>query len=423
MVRPLPKGRKHARIFVQATITSSQSHSNFKFSASMASLSGEKEEALVLEWRTGLGLKYCRTKSNSRDQLCRELSKLYGLPDNGSSLEVFSSGTQATYILFRTISDRLLRQKHTFVLGSELYRETWRACEVMCKLNPDMTVVRVDVDDNQAITDALTQHGPEISLFFIESCSNPSAKMLDYSLVPVLRQLAPNCCFCVDNTWTTPYGFNPFKHGADVVIESSTKYLSGGTCIGGVMAGLCKWLDPAIEMGHDLGVFVGSDHCELLLAGLKTLPERIRRVSQLAQEAVNLLEGLSQNKDESQKQPYIDRIHHPLITYKQRNCLLELNPGVILFHVAADENQAKKLLKSLPSNQFLEFATSYGGKRSRIDTHPHENPSNYFDGHKSKSGQQPGNHGAWIRLSIGYMSDIDTVSKGMQAILASGTTA
>lgn len=70
---------------------------------------------------------------------------------------------------------------------------------------------------------------------FIESISNPGAKLLDTELISEIahRHGIP---LIVDNTFATPYLFQPLKHGADIVVYSATKGLNGhGNAIGGVI--------------------------------------------------------------------------------------------------------------------------------------------------------------------------------------------
>lgn len=74
----------------------------------------------------------------------------------------------------------------------------------------------------------------KIDLFLFEACSNPSGLFFNFN---ILKKFPSHTKVVCDNTWLSPALFNPIKQGADVIVESMTKYISGGTCIGGLIIG------------------------------------------------------------------------------------------------------------------------------------------------------------------------------------------
>jgi O-acetylhomoserine (thiol)-lyase len=91
----------------------------------------------------------------------------------------------------------------------------------------------VDVDDLAAVKTALQK--PKVKALFIESLANPGAVVADISALADAAHTA-GVPLMVDNTLATPYLCNPLAHGADIVIHSTTKFLSGhGSCMGGVV--------------------------------------------------------------------------------------------------------------------------------------------------------------------------------------------
>ncbi|HUY41844.1 MAG TPA: O-acetylhomoserine aminocarboxypropyltransferase/cysteine synthase family protein [Candidatus Dormibacteraeota bacterium] len=96
------------------------------------------------------------------------------------------------------------------------------------------------VDDLHALAAAIR---PNTKLLFVETIGNPAGTLAD---LPALATLAHEhgIPFVVDNTFATPYLCRPIEHGADVVLHSATKFISGhGTTIGGVLveAGTFPW--------------------------------------------------------------------------------------------------------------------------------------------------------------------------------------
>ena len=94
---------------------------------------------------------------------------------------------------------------------------------------------------------------PDTRLIFGEVIGNPGGDVMN---VPLVAELAHErgIPLLIDSTFTTPYLFKPFHHGADIIMHSATKFLSGhGTVIGGVLVdhGRFDWQNP---MGADFRV-------------------------------------------------------------------------------------------------------------------------------------------------------------------------
>ena len=126
----------------------------------------------------------------------------------------------------------------------------------------------VDITNLDQVTGAVAAERPAALL--CEIVSNPLLKVAD---VPALAEIAhaAGAVLLVDNTFASPYLFQPLAHGADYVIHSATKYLGGhGDLMAGVVA--CS-----VARGHDLrerqkllGANLGPQEAWLALRGLKT---------------------------------------------------------------------------------------------------------------------------------------------------------
>jgi cystathionine gamma-synthase/methionine-gamma-lyase len=106
----------------------------------------------------------------------------------------------------------------------------------------------------------------------------------------------------VDNTFASPYLFNPLQHGADYAIHSATKYLSGhGDVLAGVVATSAENRSKLSELNKLVGGVLGPFEAWLALRGLKTLPLRMRQQCENAQRIAEWL----------QTQPRIAKVNYP----------------------------------------------------------------------------------------------------------------
>src|SRR5436309_7290274 len=146
---------------------------------------------------------------------------------------------------FLAISSLLGSGDH-IVSSSTLYGGTYTQFDVSFRrLGFDTTFVEPDNPENfrKAIT-------PKTRLLYAETISNPRMNVLDIEAVAKIAHEA-NVPLMVDNTFASPYLCRPIEHGADIVVQSATKFLGGhGTSIGGVIvdSGRFHWSDkyPAI---------------------------------------------------------------------------------------------------------------------------------------------------------------------------------
>lgn len=135
-------------------------------------------------------------------------------------------------------------------------------------------VLFVDLADLEATRRALVEERP--AALVCEAISNPLLKVAD---VPALAALAreTGARLIVDGTFATPYLVRPYGLGADYVVHSATKYLSGH---GDVLAGVVACSEEAAaglrERQKVLGANLGPQEAWLALRGLKTMPLRVR---------------------------------------------------------------------------------------------------------------------------------------------------
>ncbi len=200
----------------------------------------------------------------------------------------------------------------------------------------------VDVSDLGEVETALEEIHPVLLL--VETISNPLLKVAD---VPALAALAHRyaASLLVDNTFASPYLFNPLQHGADYAIHSATKYLSGhGDVLAGVVATSTENKNKLFELNKLVGSVLGPFEAWLALRGLKTLPLRMRQQCQSAQQVAAWL----------QTHPRVAKVNFPgLADHPQHNLADQLFEdrgygGVLSFEIKdADKAAVYRFMESL----------------------------------------------------------------------------
>jgi cystathionine gamma-lyase len=146
---------------------------------------------------------------------------------------------------------------------------------------------------------------PDTKVLLVETLSNPLLRVPD---LPELGKLARarGLTFIVDSTFTTPCLVLPLALGADLVVHSVSKYLSGhGDVIGGVVVGAAAALEPLRKLRTQLGGTMDPFAAWLALRGLRTLPLRLARQCESAARLAAMLETL----------PGVARVHHPSLPH------------------------------------------------------------------------------------------------------------
>lgn len=166
--------------------------------------------------------------------------------------------------------------------------------EILHKTLPSFGVeaIVVDLRDLQKAEDALKKD-KSISFIYIETPANPTIQCVDIEALASLAKKYGKKIGC-DNTFATPYLQQPFGHGVDFVMHSTTKFLNGhGTAIGGVLLG--RDIDFMKEQATKLHRLLGGNSnpfdAFMLVNGMKTLEVRMERHCHNAMEIANFLDA------------------------------------------------------------------------------------------------------------------------------------
>ncbi len=190
----------------------------------------------------------------------------------------------------------------------------------------------VDVYDLEALEKKVAEQKPRAVV--IETISNPLLRVADTPGIAEITRAAGSALI-VDNTFGTPYLQRPMELGADMVVHSATKYLSGhGDLTAGVVVADPPY-DAAVEQIRKLvGGVLGPFEAWLGLRGLKTLPLRMQRQCDSAREISDWLSS----------HPKISKVYHPATkdhpdTEVTRRALSDTG-GMVSFELAEESRKA-----------------------------------------------------------------------------------
>lgn len=213
------------------------------------------------------GFDYSRAGNPTRKCFEENIASL----ENGRHGISFASGMAATTALFQT-----LNQGDHVIIGRNVYGGTYRmAVEVLSKHGFNFEFV-----DTRFIEKIKAALKPNTKWIFVETPTNPLLELCDISLVANLCK-ERNVRLAVDNTFMSPYGQNPLKLGADIVMHSATKFIGGHSdLISGVLITNDADLADELYFIQKSGGAISSPFdCWLLLRSTKTMALRVQRQS------------------------------------------------------------------------------------------------------------------------------------------------
>jgi len=369
------------------------------------------------------GFIYTRLNNPTNDVLEQRLAALEG----GIGAVVTASGASAISTTLLT----LLKTGDHIVASNSLYGGTYNLLSVTLP-RLGITTTFVDPANPENFTKAAKEN---TRAFFVESLGNPKLDVLDLKAISAEAKNF-KVPFIVDNTVATPYLLNPIEHGANIVIHSLTKYISGnGTSLGGVIidAGNFDWsngkfpefTEPSagyhglvyhealgnaafiakarIEGLRDFGAALSPFNAFQIIQGLETLPIRIQKHSENALALASWLE----NQDE------VVWVNYPgLKTNKYYDLAQRYLPkgqsGVVTFGLKGGFEAAKKVVDQ---TKLFSLLANIGDTKSLIihpasTTHQQLSDEDQLETGVSKD---------LVRLSVG-IEDIEDLIADLQTV-------
>jgi cystathionine gamma-synthase len=293
------------------------------------------------------GFIYARTNNPNREALEQCLCALEG----GAGAAAFASGSAATAAIFQ-----VLAPGNHVIAPHDVYHGTGRLLrEQFARWGLETTFV--DMTDPRQIDAAVR---PNTRLIWIETPSNPLLKITDIARVAQIAHAAGALCVC-DSTWATPIAQRPLDLGADLVMHSTTKYLSGHSDVTGgiVVARTDEDVFDRLRQVQQIGGAVPSPfECWLVLRGIATLPYRMRAHAENATRVATYLRG----------HPGVEVVHYPgLVEHPGHDIAarqMALAGGMISVQVRGDQARAMAVAARV---QLFTRATSLGGVESLIE--------------------------------------------------------
>src|ERR1051326_6546823 len=330
------------------------------------------------------GFLYSRTDNPNRAALEEALASL----EEGEAALAFSSGNAATLALLHA-----LKPGDHIIAGEDVFYGTAILIQTLSSWGLKHTFV--NMQDLAAVERAVT---PATRLIWVETPSNPLLRVTDIAAVAAIAKKA-NALLACDNTWATPLLQRPLQGlGADVVMHSVTKYLSGHS---DVLSGALVFkhtgtlFEKVRSIQRDGGSVPSPFECWLALRGLQTFPYRVRAQSAGAQKIAEFLS----------RQPNIESVHYPgLLSHPEHKIAAAQMSGfggMLSIQVKGGQAEAFKLAAGC---KLFTHATSLGGPHSLIE------PRASVEGAATRS---PTN---LLRLSIGLEHPDDLIEDLEQAL-------
>ncbi|HEX9988393.1 MAG TPA: cystathionine gamma-synthase [Chloroflexia bacterium] len=294
------------------------------------------------------GYEYSRTGNPTRTALEQCVASL----EEGKYGLAFASGMGAeTTIMY------LFAPGDHIVVSNDVYGGTYRLFErVLAQYGLQFSYI--DMTDPASVSEHLRDNTRAI---WLETPSNPLMKLIDIAAVSAIAK-ERGIKVIVDNTFASPYGQQPLKLGADIVVHSTTKYLGGHS---DVVGGLVVTSDDADYeklqyLQNAVGAVPGPLDCYLALRGIKTLGIRMRAHEANAMQIARYLE----------QHPSVTWLRYPGLPShpqhdlagKQMRCF----GGMISFRVKGGIEQARCIVER---TRLFALAESLGGVESLIE-HP-----------------------------------------------------
>ena len=304
------------------------------------------------------GYVYSRTSNPTRKALEENLAALeegeYGLG--------FASGMAAV----NTVMNLFGSGSHV-ISNDDVYGGTYRLFTQLYE-NYGLKFDFVDATETKNIEKKIKD---QTKLIWLETPTNPLLKIIDIEKLAKIAHRR-NLLLAVDNTFATPYLQRPLTLGADLVVHSTTKYLSGHSDIigGAIVVSDQKLYERLSFFQNAVGPVPGPFDCWLVLRGIKTLALRMERHCQNALEIAQYLKN----------HPKVAKVYYPGLPSHPQHLLAKKQMrsagGMIAFELSTtgrsssggkgDLNRAEKFICS---TRLFALAESLGGVESLI-CHP-----------------------------------------------------
>ncbi len=338
------------------------------------------------------GYAYARGANPTRNALQKSIAAL----ENGKFSICFSSGMGATDAVIK-----LLNPGDEVITSNDLYGGSYR----MFKRVFEKYGIKFHFIDLTDINNANAYINANTKLFWIETPTNPLMNIVDIKgCVDIAKK--HNAIVAVDNTFASPYLQNPLDLGADIVMHSVTKYLSGHSDVimGALVMNDEKLYQELAFIQNSCGAVPGPQDSFLVMRGIKTLHLRMERHCFNGKIIANFL------KDH----PKVGKVYWPGFTDHPNHAIAKKQMkdfgGMLSFTLKDDS--LEKAITLMESFQLFSLAESLGGVESLVNHPASMTHASIPKEERAKSGLVD----SLIRLSIGVEDVEDLVEDLTQAL-------
>ena len=328
------------------------------------------------------GFTYTRTANPTIAAFEQRISALEGA-ERSVATSTGMSAIQASFFTFLKAGDHVVSSRSLFGTTAGFINN------IVTKFGIEVSYVsQTDLSEWRAVVKENTK------LLFLETPSNPLNEVADLEALSEIAHAA-GALLVVDNSFLSPVGQQPLKHGADISVQSATKAIDGhGRVMGGVLAGSEELMTQVAIYCNSCGLAMSPFNAWQLLSGVETLSLRMEKQFDNALKIAQWL----------QQQPQVQAVYytglpdHPQaeLIRKQQN-----GGGIVIGFEVADQEAAWKVVDGVA---LFSRTANLGDVRSTI-THPWTTTHGRMQPEEKLAANiRPG----LIRLSVGleYIDDL-----------------
>ena len=340
------------------------------------------------------GYAYTRLSNPTSRALGDAYAELAG-GEAGTALASGMGAIHATLASQLSAGDRVVAPKAAYGSSRNLLAGTFRRFGVRVDF--------VDLTDNNIAAAAIAEAPTRV--VYAETIANPTTVVTDHGTVSRLAH-EHGATYIVDNTFASPYVCRPLELGADLVVESATKFLGGHSdVIAGVVAGRHDLIERVEAVQNDTGATIGPFDAFLVLRGILTLAVRVERHARTAAALAAWLE----------RQEGVRRVLYPgLPTHPQHAVALRqfregVAGGMLSFEVEGGRDAGRAIIDSM---RLPELTASLGSVHTMVVHPPSTSQRQLSEDQLIEAGITPG----LLRVSVG-LEDLEDLQDDFSAAL------
>ncbi|SDG79829.1 cystathionine gamma-synthase [Psychroflexus sediminis] len=338
------------------------------------------------------GFEYSRSGNPTRSALEKSLASI----ENGKHGLAFGSGVAAIDAILKTLTPG-----DEVISTSDLYGGTYR---LFNRIYKDLGIKFhfIGMQNPQTVESYIN---PNTKLIWIETPTNPMLNIIDIEAVAKISK-EHKLLLAVDNTFATAYLQKPLDLGADMVMQSATKYLGGHSdvVLGSIVVNNDKLAEQLYFIQNAGGAIPGPMDCFLVLRGIKTLHLRMQRHSENAKAVAEYLKT----------HPKIENVYWPGLKEHPNHDIARKQMkdfgGMVSFTTKG--NSYEEAIKFIENLKIFTLAESLGGVES-LAGHP---ASMTHASIPKAEREKTGIVDSLIRLSVGVEDEEDLINDLKQAL-------